>query len=128
MEAFRTLIRGWLGKVLLALFLVPFALVGIDGYFAGNNSANTAAKVGDRDISQTELDRAITTQRDQLLSQVNNDASRVDDALLHDMILDNLIARAVLLNQASKLGFQLSPNQIGELIRKEPSFQENGVF
>jgi peptidyl-prolyl cis-trans isomerase D len=128
MEAFRTLIRGWPGKVLLALFLVPFALVGIEGYFAGNNSANTAAKVSDRDISQAELDRALNTQREQLLQQVNGDTSRINDPLLRDLVLDNLIARAVLLNQASKLGFQLSPNQIGELIRKEPSFQENGVF
>ena len=30
MQAFRDLVRGWLGKALLILFLVPFALVGIE--------------------------------------------------------------------------------------------------
>ena len=33
MESFRTVIKGWLGKVLLVLFLTPLALVGIEGYF-----------------------------------------------------------------------------------------------
>jgi peptidyl-prolyl cis-trans isomerase D len=34
MESFRTVIKGWLGKVLLVLFLTPLALVGIEGYFS----------------------------------------------------------------------------------------------
>ncbi len=34
MEAFRKVIKGWLGKVLLVLFLTPLALVGIEGYFS----------------------------------------------------------------------------------------------
>ncbi len=31
MEAFRKVIKGWLGKVLLVLFLTPLELVGIEG-------------------------------------------------------------------------------------------------
>lgn len=128
MEAFRTLIRGWLGKVLLALFLVPFALVGIEGYFAGSGDAGKAATVDDREITQPQLEQALTTQRQQLLQQANGDEARIDDTILRTQVLDNLIARAVLLNQANALGFEMSVNQVGDLIRKEASFQENGVF
>jgi peptidyl-prolyl cis-trans isomerase D len=128
MEAFRTLIRGWLGKVLLALFLVPFALVGIEGYFAGSGDAGKAATVDDREITQPQLEQALTTQRQQLLQQANGDEARIDDTILRTQVLDNLIARAVLLNQANALGFEMSVNQVGDLIRKETSFQENGVF
>jgi peptidyl-prolyl cis-trans isomerase D len=128
MEAFRTLIRGWLGKVLLALFLVPFALVGIQGYFAGSGDAGKAATVDGREITQPQLEQALTTQRQQLLQQANGDESRINDTILRKQVLDNLIARAVLLNQAKALNFEMSVNQVGDLIRKEASFQENGVF
>lgn len=128
MEAFRTLIRGWLGKVLLVLFLVPFALVGIEGYFASSGDTGKAATVGDRDVTQPELDQSLTTQRQQVLSQVGGDESRIDDAILRKQVLDNLIARAALLNQAEKLGLEMGVPQVADLIRKETSFQENGVF
>ncbi len=42
MESFRTVIKGWLGKVLLVLFLTPLALVGIEGYFNRGNKADVA--------------------------------------------------------------------------------------
>ena len=35
MESFRKVIKGWLGIVLLILFLTPLAFVGIEGYFSG---------------------------------------------------------------------------------------------
>ena len=55
MESFRTLIKGWLGKVLLVLFLTPLALVGIEGYFSGGNS-DAAKSVNGTDISKQELE------------------------------------------------------------------------
>lgn len=52
MESFRTLIRGWFGKVLLVLFLAPFAVVGIEGYFSGGQKADVAKTVNGQDISK----------------------------------------------------------------------------
>ena len=50
MEAFREMIRGRLGKALLALLLLPFALVGIESYFVGGKAA-PAATVNDEFIT-----------------------------------------------------------------------------
>ena len=72
MEAFRTLIRGWLGKVLLVLFLTPLALVGIEGYFSGSNE-EVAIQVNDQEITKTELDNWIKSQKDQYLQGVGGD-------------------------------------------------------
>lgn len=52
MESFRKVIKGWLGKVLLILFLTPLALVGIEGYFGGGNKADVAKTVNGQDISK----------------------------------------------------------------------------
>jgi peptidyl-prolyl cis-trans isomerase D len=56
MEFFRNLIRGWLGKVLLAIFMVSFVLVGIESYFAGGGGDQEAVKVGQQSISRQEFD------------------------------------------------------------------------
>lgn len=128
MEAFRTLIKGWLGKVLLVIFLVPFALVGIEGYFSGGNSANEVAHVGDQIVYKNQFDQAVSRQRDQLLTQVNNNADLLDEGVLRDLVLNQLVNQALLEQQAKQLGFVLSDTQIAEFIRKEPSFQENGAF
>ena len=59
MESFRTVIKGWLGKVLLVLFFFfffdPLALVGIEGYFSGSNKADVAKSVNGQDISNKRL-------------------------------------------------------------------------
>ncbi len=55
MESFRKVIKGWLGKVLLVLFLTPLALVGIEGYFSGG-SKDAAKTVNGTEISQKELE------------------------------------------------------------------------
>lgn len=128
MEAFRRLIRGWLGKVLLVLFLVPFALVGIEGYFSGSGKDAAAIKVNGEKISQTAIDSMVNTQRQQLLQQVQGDATQLNDAAIHKSVKDNLISKALLLQQAKKLGFNLSDEQVAHLIQQEPSFQENGKY
>ena len=56
MESFRKVIKGWLGKVLLVLFLTPLALVGIEGYFSGGGSKDSVQSINGQDISQKELE------------------------------------------------------------------------
>ena len=128
MEAFRTLIKGWLGKVLLAIFLVPFALVGIEGYFSGGNSVNEVAHVGDQIVYKSQFDQTVSRQRDELLKQVNNQTDKIDENSLRDLVLNQLVNQALLQHQAKTLGFSIGDAQIIELIHKEPSFQENGKF
>ena len=45
MQAFRDLVRGWLGKFLLGLLMIPFAIVGIESYFVGGKAAPAATKM-----------------------------------------------------------------------------------
>ena len=81
MEAFRTLIRGWLGKVLLVLFLTPLALGGIEGSFAGGNE-EVAVQVNDQEITKAELDNWIKSQRDQYLQGVGGDETLLNNEVI----------------------------------------------
>lgn len=128
MESFRKLIRGWLGKVLLVLFLTPLALVGIEGYFSGGNKADVAKTVNGQDISNKDLEAQTNGLKDQYLKMVNGDESLLNNAFIKNAALDSLIARALLVQQAEKLGISLSDGQIEQMLAQQPSFQENGKF
>ena len=127
MEAFRTLIRGWLGKVLLVLFLTPLALVGIEGYFAGGKE-EVAVQVNDQEITKAELDNWIKSQRDQYLQGVGGDETLLNNEVIEAQVYDAAIVRALLIQQAEKLGLTLSDEQLGALLRQQQAFQQDGQF
>lgn len=128
MESFRTVIKGWLGKVLLVLFLTPLALVGIEGYFSGSNKADVAKSVNGQDISNKDLESATKNYKDQYLSMVKGDESLLNQPVIQQKALDALIARSLLQQQAEKLGISLSDTQLEQMLAQQPSFQENGKF
>nr|WP_298891468.1 SurA N-terminal domain-containing protein [uncultured Acinetobacter sp.] len=127
MEAFRTLIRGWLGKVLLVLFLTPLALVGIEGYFSGSNE-EVAIQVNDQEITKAELDNWIKSQKDQYLQGVGGDETLLNNEVIEAQVYDAAIVRALLIQQAEKLGLTLSDEQLGALLRQQQAFQQDGQF
>jgi peptidyl-prolyl cis-trans isomerase D len=128
MESFRKVIKGWLGKVLLILFLIPLALVGIEGYFSSGKSKDAAKTVNGQEISNKELDNATKSYSQQYLSYVNGDETLLNQSFIKDKALESLIARNLLLQQAEKLGVSLSDAQIEQMIAQQPSLQENGKF
>ena len=129
MQAFRDLVRGWLGKFLLGLLMIPFAIVGIESYFVGGKAA-PAATINDEEISQNDLDRSVDQQRQRILASMGEqpDASRLDLVILRQEVLKGLIDRALLSQQAKKVGFLIDDVTISRLIQDTPAFQENGVF
>lgn len=127
MESFRKVIKGWLGKVLLVLFLTPLALVGIEGYFSSGNK-DTAKTVNGTDISKKELESLTKTFKQQYLAYANGDETLLNQTFIEQKALDTLVARTLLLQQAEKLGISLSDQQIEQMIAQQPSFQENGQF
>ena len=129
MQAFRDLVRGWLGKFLLGLLMIPFAIVGIESYFVGGKAA-PAATINDEEISQNDLDRSVDQQRQRILASMGEqpDASRLDLVILRQEVLKGLIDRALLSQQAKKVGFLIDDVTISRLIQETPAFQENGVF
>ncbi len=128
MESFRKVIKGWLGKVLLVLFLTPLALVGIEGYFSGGNKADVAKTVNGQEISTKDLEAQTKGLKDQYLKMVNGDESLLNNSFIQNAALDSLVARALLIKQAEKLGISLSDAQIEQMLAQQPSFQENGQF
>ncbi|OAL79748.1 peptidylprolyl isomerase [Acinetobacter sp. SFB] len=128
MESFRKVIKGWLGKALLILFLTPLALVGIEGYFSGGKSEDTAKLVNGQEISKKELETLSKTFKEQYLAYANGDETLLNQSFIQNKAMDTLVARTLLLQQAEDLGISLSDAQIEQMVAQQPSFQENGKF
>lgn len=128
MDSFRKLIKGWLGKVLLVLFLAPVALVGIEGYFGGSNKADVAKKVNGQEITNKDLDELMKAYRQQYLQYVQGDESLLNTHAIHEAALNTLIAKTLLLQQAKKLDINMSDAQFVQMLSQLPDFQVNGKF
>lgn len=129
MQEFREMVRGWLGKSLLALLAIPFVFVGIESYFGGSSDP-VVAEVDGNEINQSLLDRAVDNQRQQLLARMGPDAvlSASEQAVLRERVLDSLIQRQLLTDAAERAGYRVSDATVQQLIRDTPTFQEGGQF
>ncbi len=127
MQAFREMVKGWLGKSILALIVLLLAVTGVEMYFAGGGK-DVAAKVNGTEILQPQVDELVERQRQQLLAQENADPSSLDMTRLRKDVLGGIISRELLVQQASKDGYLVSDATVYKLIREVPAFQENGRF
>lgn len=128
MEGFRSFVKGPLGKALLVLFTIPFAVIGVESYFTGSNSQNVSQMVNGEPISKDELDAQIKAIRANYLQQVGGDESLLNQDVIEKTALNNLILRRLIVQQTNKLGIMLSQAQIEQLLTIIAGFQENGVF
>lgn len=128
MESFRKLIKGWLGIALLVVFLTPLALVGIEGYFGGSKKTDVAKTVNGQEITNKELDDLVKAYQQQYLQYVQGDESLLNMGAIRNSAESTLISRALLLQQAHKLGISLSDEQFTQMLSQIQDFQVNGKF
>ena len=129
MESLRNFLKGWMGKALLVLFLLPLAITGFESIVRSGDDPNAVAKVAELNIDNATLQTMINNRRETLLEQVNGDASLLNSDKLREQMLHNLIDRYLIINQANKLGFTVSDATITQMLMAEKTFQDaSGKF
>ncbi|ELA08339.1 PpiC-type peptidyl-prolyl cis-trans isomerase [Moraxella macacae 0408225] len=123
MEALRAFLKGWVGKGLLIIFLLPLVITGFESIVHQGDDPNAVAKAGEQDISASALQNMVNQRRESLLESVNGDTSLINDNALRKQVLSGLIDRALLLQQAKKLGFTVSDASLTQMLVMHPSFQ-----
>ena len=128
MDKLRDFLKSWPGRILLILCLSPLALLGIESYFQSGVDPNQIAQVGEASVGLSEYQTAVNNRRSEILEQVE-DASLLNEDVLHEQVLKGLIDRALLEQQAGKLGMTVSDDTINRLLRQEDTFKDaNGEF
>jgi len=123
MDKLRDFLKSWPGRILLILCLSPLALLGVESYFGGGVDPNQIAQVGDKSVGMSEYQTAVNNRRSELLDQVD-DASLLNEDVLHEQVLKGLIDRTLLEQQAGKLGMTVSDDTINRLLRQEEIFKD----
>lgn len=120
--------QSWAGKAVLVITLIPMAFLGVQSFSGGGQIApNQIVKVGDTAIDTATFQSEVNNYRARLLEQV--DGSLINDKALNDEVLDSMIDRALLENQAQFFGMTVSDDAITRLLQADPTFHDaNGKF
>ncbi len=130
LQRFRDNLKGTVATILVGLIIIPFALFGVDSLFLQNGSANEAAEVNGEVITELELRQGIFLQKQQMLSRFgeNLPAQLLTDERLREPVLNNLIQRRILVQEAKQGGMAISDETLNQLILSAEQFQQDGKF
>ena len=128
LDQIRAVAQGWVGKALLALITIPFALFGIDSYLssAGHNVA--VAKVGGNNISIQEYENALKNMRNRLQSEGKFDQAQLDSTEVKSLVLNQLINKKLLSEEIQNAKYAISDSQLATYVTGMPEFQKDGKF
>jgi peptidyl-prolyl cis-trans isomerase D len=128
LDSIRDVAKGWVGKTILALITIPFALFGIDSYLgqAGNNAA--VAEVNGSNISVQDYGNALQNLRNRLQSEGKVDPAELDSPAVKSLVLDQLINQQLLSEEIRNAKYAISDAHLSTYITGMPSFQKDGKF
>lgn len=114
----------------LVLITLPFAFWGVESYIRNVDASNDVATVGGAKISQQELRSAMNEQQERIRAQSGGqvDPAMFETPQVRRMILDSLVSRRLLAQQARKSQLAVGDRELAHFIARIPAFQENGQF
>jgi peptidyl-prolyl cis-trans isomerase D len=119
--------QSWGAKFILFLVVVPFVISF--GYGTFTASKEVVAKVGTFEILVPQFSQTYQEQLDSLRQRFPDNAEIVAQQLnLRERVLDQIVNRRLLLNEAEDLGLRVSENELREAISSMPGFQVNNAF
>ena len=120
---------GWIAWIIVFLISIPFALWGVNEYFAGVGEINVA-DVNGVEIDQQTYRTALEDRREALSRALGGraDPELVNSIAFRRGVLDGLIQRTLLVNDAIEKGYRVSDDQLRRYIESAPQFQRDGKF
>jgi len=120
---------SWMLKGILVLVAVTFISWGGYSYFR-KKEETYVAKVNSVTIERREYDNVFQNtvkQYQQALGPAFSE-KMIDELRLREKILDGLIEKILILQEAKRLGLSVSNEELRETIESIPAFQVNGQF
>lgn len=131
LETMRSAAGTWVAKLLLLLLVVSFAIWGISGSMLNAVGGDKVVTVGGTTVNTTEYRLAHDRQMNVMSQQFGQRLTREQATALgiDNQVLSQLVAGAVLDEQARKLGLGLSKDRLAQLTWDDPTFQNaSGQF
>jgi peptidyl-prolyl cis-trans isomerase D len=117
----------WVWVVLIFVFSTSLVLLYIPaGDLPSVSMTNDVASVGGDSITAREFQMAYRTYVDRMRGQITPEMMRA--FRFERQIMDALVSRKVVTEEARRLGFDATPAEIEQKILENPVFRENGAF
>src|SRR5579872_612551 len=130
LQQLRAASKSWVASVIIGVLVLAFALWGVADMFRGGCDT-VVARVGGTDISSAEFDQQFRNQLRSLSAQSNNQITpeQAKAIGLDRSVLDQMISRAALDEEANRLGLTASQKTVVAQIQANPSFRgADGAF
>jgi peptidyl-prolyl cis-trans isomerase D len=128
LELIRNRAQGIFAWIIVSGIIITFALFGINQYFSGGGD-NSVARVNGAPISQNQLERAYSQQRQRLTEMFGGKLPPMfSEQMIKQQVLGQLVSREVLVQAALESGMRVGNAQLVGIISSAEVFQENGKF
>lgn len=122
--------KSWVAQLLLVLLVASFAVWGISGSIL-NAGGNAVITVGDTEVTANEFrlayDRQMAVVGRQIGTRLTQEQARAFG--IENQVYSQLVAGALLDEQARKMNLGLSDDRLASLIAEDPAFHDfNGRF
>lgn len=125
LDSLRKAAGTWIVKLLLVLLVFSFAVWGISGSLVNGIAGDSVVTVGKTKVGGTEFrlayDRQLSVLSRQFGQQINREQATAMG--IDDQVISQLVAGAVLDEQARKMGLGLSKDKLASLTAEDPAFQ-----
>jgi peptidyl-prolyl cis-trans isomerase D len=131
LDSLRNAAGSWIAKLFFIILVVSFAGWGISGRITGNSSGNDVLTVGDTTVSATDYrlayEREIAVLSRQLGTRLT--PAQAKNFGVEQQVLSQLMAGAILDEEARRIGLGVSRARVATLTREDPAFHgSNGQF
>ena len=128
LDSFRTNMKG-IAFAIVVLIAIVFAFSGIGSLSISGSASETAVKVNGERVSELQVQQALNSEKQRILNENEGlDAALLEDDLIRPQVVEQIIGRKLLSQEASTGGMAISSRATGKLLLDTPSFQTDGRF
>ena len=125
LASLRSAAGTWVAKLLLILLVLSFAVWGISGQLVNGFAGTAVVTAGSTEVAPIEYrlayDRQLAVMSQQFGTRLTREQARALG--IEDQVLAQLVAGAVLDEQADELGLGLSQDKLAALTMEDPAFR-----
>ena len=128
LENFRDNMKG-IAFAIVVLIAIVFAFSGIGSLSISGSASETAVKVNGERVTELQVQQAINSEKQRILSENEGlDPALLEDDLIRPQVVEQVIGRKLLAQEANSGGMAISSRTTGKLLMDTPSFQTDGRF
>ena len=130
LQKMNEVIKGWVAGVIIAIIGATFVMWGVSSYIGSSKGAQaTVAKVNGYKITEQMFSGQFRQLKNGYLQQAGLSSLPAESTdQLKQYVLQRMIEQQLLLQQADRAHFAVSPQQVQALLMQDPALQVNGKF